>query len=92
MAELLKKYRLMHGKHRAVNPEYNPEKDGPEKSHYLATEGALLDLTDVQYEAFKDKFEPAESVASDVKSADQAKMAAAKIQAAKTGQPVNPNV
>jgi len=96
MAKATKKYRLKYGTHSVPNPEYKPDPEDPtvdtRDSHYNVEAGALVELNDDQYAAFQDKFEPAESAASDVKSAQTANLEAAKTQAAATGQAVNPNI
>lgn len=86
-----KKYRLMRGTHDVPNPEFDPDSDDPVRSHVRLEPGALVELNDDQYKAFHDRFEPAESAASDVKTADQAQLQAAKAEAVRTGTTVNPN-
>jgi hypothetical protein len=91
MAEVKKKYRLKQGQtHWAPNPEFKEGSD-PSGSHYEAKDGALVELTDDQFKAFHDKFDPAESAASSVRDADNAELESAKQTAAVTGTSQNPN-
>jgi hypothetical protein len=74
------------------NPDADPQFAGdPEAMHQKVFAGALVPLNEDQYAAFKDKFVPAESAASEVADADAAQLETAKVQAAVTGQNVNPN-
>jgi hypothetical protein len=92
MAKPTKAYRLTKGTHSVPNPSYNADTDEPEQSHKDAQVGDVVMLNDDQFRAFRDKFVPVESEATDVRDADTKKLADAKAQAAKTGQNVNPNV
>jgi len=73
------------------NPSFDIEKDSPEDSHRQAVEGDIVDLTDVQYLSFKDKFSPIEEESLKVRDDDAALLASAKAIAAKTGQTTDPN-
>jgi hypothetical protein len=92
----LYRLRYLNGKsisHSVPNPDAEPAFAGdPEAAHTLAHSGDLVPLNEDQYKAFKDKFDPAESGASDVAAADAAELIAAKTLAQQTGQTVNPNV
>jgi hypothetical protein len=85
-------YRLTRGIHSMPNPDADPQYAGdPEAMHQTVEVGGLVPLNEDQYAAFKDKFVPAESAASDVADADAAQLETAKVTAAVTGQNVNPN-
>ena len=86
-----KKYRLTRGTHYVARPGHDPEKDNPEDSHAVAQVGDIVDLTDDQYKAFKDKFVPAEQEAVTLKDDEAANKLAAEAVAAATGQTIDPN-
>lgn len=93
MAIERKNYKLLPGKtHRVPNPNYIEGKDdAATESHVQAKEGDIVQLTDEQYKSFKDKFIPVGSDASSVRDRDAEELETAKVQAAKTGQMVDPN-
>jgi hypothetical protein len=87
-----KLYKLTRGEHRHPNPEYDPAMvNTQEVSHFVIGVGDKVMLTDAQFKAFKDKFEPCEADASGVRDGYAAELDQAKKQAATTGQTVNPN-
>jgi len=90
MAREKKKYRLIRGTHRVPNPDFVEGSDA-EESHKIAEVGDIIWLTDDQFKAFKDKFAPLGSDATDVRDEDQEELDNAKIEAARTGENVNPN-
>lgn len=84
------RYKLKHGEHRVPNPDFK-EGDDPLTSHKIAQAGDYVELNESQYNAFRDKFEPAESEASSTRDASDEQLEKAKQHAAKTGQTTNPN-
>jgi len=96
MAVPTKKYRLKTGvgKHFVPNPDFKAEDEGADSSNprqYEAPPGSIVDLTDDQFRAFHNKFEPVEVAATDVRDGEAQKLEDAKVIAASTGQNVNPN-
>jgi len=90
--EPTKPYRLMSGKHVFPNPEFvSGYVTAPELSHIRAEVGDVVELTDNQYKAFKDRFIPIDEKGHDVKDADAEVLENAKKAAAKTGEMVDPN-
>jgi hypothetical protein len=86
-----KKYKLIKGIHYVPRPDHNAENDSPEDSHVVAKVGDYVDLTDAQFASLSDKFIPIDNDATEVRDANNAKLADAKIAAAISGQDIDPN-
>ena len=91
MAQEKKKYRLVRGTHMVPKPGFQLDIDPTEESHAMAKAGDIVELNDEQFKAFGDKFAPLETGAIDVRDGELAKTEAAKVEAAKTGQIIDPN-
>jgi hypothetical protein len=91
MAQMKSKYRLVKGTHMVPRPTFVQDKDPTEESHALANEGDVVELTDEQFKSFGDKFAPIGEDAVELRDDQTANLNQAKLEAAKTGQTVNPN-
>lgn len=86
-----KPYRLTSGEHRMPNPNFQQDVSDPVESHTVVQAGEICELTDEQFKAFKHKFAPLGSNATDVRDADRQQLENAKTLAALTKQNVDPN-
>jgi len=91
MAAPMKEYKLVRGKHRIVNPNFKEGVDDGETSHILLPLGSKVMLTDAQFKAFKDRFQPVSSASSEVRDLDLKELEDAKELAIKTGSTIDPN-
>lgn len=84
-------YRLIMGTHQVPNPNFQQDKDDPVESHVTAKVGDIVHLNEDQFKAFKHKFRPVSTEGTDTRDADAQELEDAKVQAALTGQTVDPN-